>query len=100
MANVYIAAYQVVAGRQHAYLVYDPNEDVNSTSDQLIIRGGPQTPGILPPFGAIIVEAGAASDVSLDGLDNIGDLDGDGFLNNDKIKDGVADRRKIGLGSE
>ena len=46
MAKIYIASSNVVFGlKQHAYLVFDIDGNVNTTVDQEIIRGGPTNSG-------------------------------------------------------
>ncbi|AGH97678.1 Alkaline phosphatase [Micavibrio aeruginosavorus EPB] len=71
--------------------MYDPDETLLTTDNQSIIRGGPQFPGALGPWGILTVDHGAASHVSSDGLDNNTDPDGDTYLENDKDENGIAD---------
>jgi len=91
MGKIYIAGYEIFAGEGHAYLVYDPNENLNSTNDQLIIRGGPQFLDPFPPYGIIDFEVAEISAESLDGLDNLEDADDNHFPENDKNEDGIVD---------
>lgn len=81
---------------KHLYFVKDTDGSLLTTTDQLIIRGTAQHNQFLDivfgQTGALWVdESGKESDQSRDGLDNTGDNDGDGFLNNDKDEDGFAD---------
>ena len=106
MTTVYIGWNSILPGfntpyNKHSYLVVDPNDNLNDTGDQKIIRGGDQNLTFTEMVvnllngtyvaGDLDIEAGEQSQFSVDGLNNIGDDDGDGFLNNDKDKDGVAD---------
>jgi len=80
---------------KHIYLVKDTNGNLQDSSDQRFIRGTAEntdiTDFLFGGTGSLLVEAGEISTDSRDGLDNVGDSNNDGFLNNDKNKDGVAD---------
>ncbi|MCZ7593670.1 MAG: hypothetical protein M5U16_01230 [Hyphomicrobium sp.] len=91
MASIYLAAYEIALGQYHVYLVNDQNDNLATTLDQLIIRGGPEFPGLTPPWGDVAIENGVLSADSVDGLDNMTDVDGNGYAENDKNEDGVVD---------
>lgn len=54
MAQIYTAFYNILASASsvtpdyvnHLYLVKDSDGDLGTTTDQEILRGGPQNPGI------------------------------------------------------
>lgn len=109
MTTIYVAWHSIFDNvpvpwngyNKHSYLVRDLDSNTANTTDQEIIRGGVQNLTFEQAAlnlinggtvtGALTVEAGASSTVSADGLNNTGDADGDGFLNNDKDRNGVAD---------
>lgn len=80
---------------KHIYLVKDLDGDLQSTNDQSFIRGTAEnndiTDFLFGGTGSLLVEDGLLSSESRDGLDNINDSNLDGYLDNDKNKDGVAD---------
>ena len=80
---------------KHIYIVKDQDGDLSSVDDQLIIRGTAEhndfSDFIFNDTGALLVEDGVLSRNSRDGLNNTDDTNGDGYLDNDKNKDGVAD---------
>ncbi len=98
MSKIYIASYIVnpfgipVSTSSHAYLVLDMDEDLSTSYDQLILRGGPEKPeSVLTDPGEIRYEAGVSSYFSEDGLDNTSVQPGSSYLKNDRNEDGVAD---------
>lgn len=109
MTTIYVAWHSIFDNvpapwngyNKHSYLVRDLDSNTSNTTDQETIRGGVQNLTFEQAAlnlingstvtGALKVEAGASSAVSADGLNNTGDADGDGFLNNDKDRNGVAD---------
>lgn len=87
MASIWAVTYGIAgtgftAG--HSYLVKDEDGLFYTTDDQIIIRGGPTTPGATPSWGPMIVENGWSSFASSDGFDNSFDTDGDGYAEWDK----------------
>lgn len=61
MGKIFIASKPVALGKEHLYLVYDPNEAVNG--DEEVIRGGPfrpmEAPNLVDPdHGNIFLDAG------------------------------------------
>lgn len=79
-AQIFIASYPLLMGTDlvnHLYLVYDIDGDSSSTSDQYIIRGGPDDLAV-EGYGNIIIENALPENTSSDSLtnpDNPSDID-------------------------